>query len=153
MNNDWATPTDLFNLLDDEFRFNVDACAAEWNYKCEKYYTKEDDSLTKNWPTGSVVWCNPPYGNFAGKFVEHAYKQHINQNCTVVCLVPTNTEAKWFHNYALAGELRFIRGRVHFTDKNGKSGRPRFSSMVVIFQNGNPNAGRSSTLNGYRGGK
>lgn len=45
----WATPIDFFKKLDDEFHFTLDPCADESNHKCEKYFTKEDDGLSKNW--------------------------------------------------------------------------------------------------------
>lgn len=153
MNNDWSTPQNLFDLLDSEFQFDVDICAAEWNYKCEKYFTADDDSLSFDWPYGSTVWCNPPYGHTAGKFVEFAYKQSLRQRCTAVCLVPANTETAWFQDFALKGELRFIRGRVHYSDQDGKSGRPRFANVIVIFRPCGTGSGKVSTLNGYKGGK
>lgn len=153
VNNNWSTPQDLFSLLDMEFHFDLDACASSWNAKCKKYYSKDDDALSKDWPWGANVWMNPPYGNFAGKFLKHAYKQSQERSCTVVCLIPTNTETKWFQDYCLNGELRFVRGRVHFKNKAGKIGRPRFSLAVVIFRPNKEGKGLCSTLHGYKGGK
>lgn len=45
----WATPLDLFQKLDQEFHFNLDPCADETNHKCENYYTKADNGLEKDW--------------------------------------------------------------------------------------------------------
>lgn len=45
----WATPQDFFDKLDEEFHFTLDPCADETNHKCEKYYTKEQDGLTFDW--------------------------------------------------------------------------------------------------------
>ena len=45
----WETPQDFFDKLNDEFHFNLDPCATSENAKCPKYYTKEDDGLSKNW--------------------------------------------------------------------------------------------------------
>jgi site-specific DNA-methyltransferase (adenine-specific) len=45
----WATPDAVFETLDQEFNFTLDACATQENHKCEKYYTKKDDGLRKNW--------------------------------------------------------------------------------------------------------
>lgn len=45
----WATPEDFFEELDKEFHFNLDPCADEQNHKCEKYFTKEDNGLSKDW--------------------------------------------------------------------------------------------------------
>lgn len=45
----WATPQDFFDCLDTEFHFDLDPCADEYNHKCEKYFTKNDDGLAQNW--------------------------------------------------------------------------------------------------------
>ncbi len=72
---EWATPQEFFNNLNDEFHFTVDVCATEDNAKCDKYYTRQDDGLAQDW-SGEVVWCNPPYGrempNWIKKCAEHA---------------------------------------------------------------------------------
>lgn len=46
---EWGTPQDLFNELDQEFHFTLDPCATDENHKCETYFTKEDDGLEKSW--------------------------------------------------------------------------------------------------------
>lgn len=46
---DWATPVEVFQKLDAEFHFNLDPCADDQNHKCERYFTKEIDGLSKNW--------------------------------------------------------------------------------------------------------
>lgn len=55
-----ATPQDFFDKLNDEFKFNLDPCATQENAKCEKYFTKEDDGLSKS-RDNQNVFCNPPY--------------------------------------------------------------------------------------------
>lgn len=46
---EWSTPQDLYDKLDSEFHFTLDPCSTHENHKCENYYTKEDDGLTKTW--------------------------------------------------------------------------------------------------------
>ena len=46
---EWYTPQELFNSLDSEFHFNLDPCATPESAKCENYFTKEDDGLSKMW--------------------------------------------------------------------------------------------------------
>ena len=46
---DWGTPQELYNSLNKEFGFTLDACADQSNYKHENYYTIEDDGLKKDW--------------------------------------------------------------------------------------------------------
>lgn len=45
----WSTPQDIYEALDNEFNFNLDPCADESNHKCENFFTQNDDGLTKNW--------------------------------------------------------------------------------------------------------
>ena len=47
--NEWATPKGLFDILDEEFLFELDPCATKDNAKCPKFYTKEDDGLLQDW--------------------------------------------------------------------------------------------------------
>lgn len=58
---DWRTPKDLFDKLNEEFHFTVDLCADDHNHLCDKYYTKENDGFKADL-TGERVYCNPPYG-------------------------------------------------------------------------------------------
>lgn len=46
---EWATPQDFFDALDDEFHFTLDVCANEENHKCERYFSKTDDGLKMDW--------------------------------------------------------------------------------------------------------
>ena len=40
---DWATPQDFFDKLDEEFHFDLDPCADAENAKCKEYFTKEEN--------------------------------------------------------------------------------------------------------------
>ena len=46
---EWATPQKIFDDLNNEFYFTLDACATEQNHKCEKYFTKAEDGLKQSW--------------------------------------------------------------------------------------------------------
>lgn len=52
---EWETPQDVFDALNEEFDFNLDPCATDENHKCEKYYTKEQDGLSQKWGVQSVL--------------------------------------------------------------------------------------------------
>ena len=127
---EWYTPDWLFKELDDEFHFDLDVCATPENAKCERYFSKEQDGLKQEW--AGVCWMNPPYGKEIGLWMKKAYDSAANGN-TVVCLVPARTDTSWFHEYAIKGEVRFLRGRVKFG--GAKHGAP-FPSVVVIFKGG-----------------
>lgn len=50
----WETPQWLFDKLNRIFNFDLDVCANEENHKCERYFTEEDNGLSKNWGGASV---------------------------------------------------------------------------------------------------
>lgn len=124
----WETPQWLFDELDREFDFEIDVCAIPENAKCEKYFTPQMDALKQEWQ--GVCWMNPPYGREIGKWIEKAYKSAQN-GATVVCLLPARTDTKWFHNYCMKGQIRFLKGRLKF---GGSKNSAPFPSMIVIFK-------------------
>ncbi len=128
---EWETPQWLFDQLDEEFHFTIDVAANQENHKCDRYYTAEDDGLSKSWE-GETVWLNPPYGIEARKWVKKAYEESRKHGITVVVLVPSRTDVAWFHDFVYGkAEIRFIRGRLHFS----KSKSPAtFPSMVVVYR-------------------
>lgn len=124
----WSTPQYLFDKLNKRFKFTLDPCASVDNYKCNKYYTENQDGLSQDW-SNEIVFMNPPYGKEIGKWVQKAYEESLN-GATVVCLLPARTDTKWFHNYCLLGSVSFLKGRLKFGDS--KNSAP-FPSMIVIF--------------------
>jgi phage N-6-adenine-methyltransferase len=122
----WPTPQSTFDALDREFGFETDVCAIASNAKCGHYFSPEMDGLAQDWR--GVCWMNPPYGRSISKWMRKAYESSL-QGSTVVCLVPARTDTAWWHDYAMLGEIRFIRGRLQF---NGVKDAP-FPSAVVVF--------------------
>ena len=53
----------------------------------------------------------------------------------IVLLIPARTDTSYFHDYIYGkAEIRFIRGRLRFTDEDGNSANSApFPSMVVIY--------------------
>ena len=133
----WETPQDLFEELNKEFDFTLDACADATNHKCPFYFTKEDDGLSMDWG-GHIVFCNPPYGREIGEWVKKAYETMKNSwnykyKTIVVMLIPSRTDTKWFHEYIYNQpnvKVRFLKGRLKFG--NSKNSAP-FPSMIVVF--------------------
>lgn len=122
----------MFDYINAEFGFTLDACASEHNFKVDNYFTKEDNSLVQDWE--GIVWMNPPYGRTIGEWMKKAFDES-QKGATVVCLVPARTDTAWWHDYAMKGEIRFIRGRVKFQQpgKSGNNSAP-FPSAIVIFR-------------------
>lgn len=126
---EWETPKQFFELYDREFRFTLDVCSTHENKKVERHFTKEDDGLCRSW-CDDVCWMNPPYGREIGKWMKKAFESSLD-GATVVCLVPARTDTAWWHDYAIKGEIRFLRGRLKFG--GCKSSAP-FPSAVVVFR-------------------
>ena len=130
----WCTPQDFYDKLNAEFKFVLDAAASDKTAKCSLFYTPETDGLSQSWNCGGAVFCNPPYGREIGKWVKKAYEE---SKCgqPIVLLIPARTDTSYFHNYIYGkAEIRFIRGRLRFTDDNGNSADPApFPSMVVVY--------------------
>lgn len=124
----WETPNDFFDKYNAIFKFEIDVCALPENAKCEKYFTPEIDGLSQKW-IGSC-WMNPPYGKEISAWMKKAYESSL-QGATVVCLVPSRTDTKWWHEYAMKGEIEFIRGRLKF---GGSKNSAPFPSAIVIFK-------------------
>lgn len=131
---DWCTPQQFFDELDAEFHFVLDAAATHQNSKCKRCFTPEDDGLIQNWDMGGAVYCNPPYGKEIGLWVKKAYEE-AQKGTTIVMLIPARTDTKYFHEYIYhKAEIRFVKGRLKFTDENGiPKGTAPFPSMVVIY--------------------
>ena len=125
----WSTPQDLFDKLNKHFNFQLDVCALPSNAKCIKFYTPEVDGLKQDWNMGVNVWMNPPYGREISKWMDKALKES-EKGATVVCLVPSRTDTRWWHDYAMKGAIYFIRGRLKFG--NAKNSAP-FPSALVVF--------------------
>jgi site-specific DNA-methyltransferase (adenine-specific) len=127
----WSTPIDFFNTLDEEFNFTLDPCCLPSSAKCDNYYTEEDDGLIQPWH--GRVFMNPPYGRVIKHWIKKARDEVACGNAElVVCLVPSRTDTRWFHDYIYnKAEIRFIKGRLKF---GGAKNSAPFPSMVVIFK-------------------
>lgn len=132
----WCTPPELFAELDQEFHFDLDPAATDKSAKCAKYYTPADDGLSKDWG-GCRVFCNPPYGRHIQEWVRKGYEESQKPGTLVVMLIPARTDTSYFHDYIFGGkaEVRFLRGRIKFTDEDGnvKDAAP-FPSAVVVWR-------------------
>jgi phage N-6-adenine-methyltransferase len=124
----WATPQAFFDKYNNKYHFTLDVCASKENAKCAEYFDVEADGLKQTW--GGVCWMNPPYGrNVTDKWMKKAYESSLT-GALVVCLVPARTDTRWWHDYAMKGEITFIKGRLKFG--NSKNAAP-FPSAVVVF--------------------
>jgi len=116
-NQDRRTPISLFKELNDEFKFGLDPCTSTSkpnNLGTKHYFLyPEKDGLKESWVGYGSVFVNPPFKD-AYKWIKKAYEEAKN-GVTSVVLLPSKTETKWWHEYALKSkEIRFISRRVTF---------------------------------------
>ena len=139
----YGTPLHIFDPLNAEFGFTLDPCAEPWSAKCEKYYTKEDDGLSRCWQ-GETVFCNPPYGQYqTEKWVRKAVSEWLKGETTIVLLIPAKTGAVYFHDCVFdlqkvtdKIETRWLKSRIRFIDPETREvakGTGWFSSVVVVY--------------------
>lgn len=112
--NEWYTPQYLFDELNEKYQFTLDPCASHENAKCDKYFTIEDDGLTKDW-SKDIVFMNPPYGRNIKRWIKKAYEESV-KGATVVCLIPARTDTTYWHDYIFnnANNIKFLKGRIKF---------------------------------------
>ncbi|HEY9678696.1 MAG TPA: DNA N-6-adenine-methyltransferase [Drouetiella sp.] len=150
----WRTPPAVFEKLDSEFHFVLDAACTSENCLAPNgnYFDKGIDGLSTNWKeltASGAIWLNPPYSNVR-PWLEKAY----TSECTVVFLITLDCSTKWWQECVKdrAAEVRMVTHRIkflsplgaeHHTKKNG--GGTTTPSAIVIFR---PNF-RGTTSYGY----
>lgn len=129
---EYSTPDWLFEILDNEFHFTLDAAASTENAKCNRYFTSDDDGLSQSWGE-HTVWCNPPFHNkLIGDWVIKAFEASQN-GATVVLLIPTTyREYPWWKKFCVNGQIRFIHPFVRFQRSN-KAGTALKDVVVIVF--------------------
>jgi phage N-6-adenine-methyltransferase len=138
MKNSWGTDPVIFNAMNKEFKFGLDAAANDQNHKCFLYLTKSNDALSKNWReiTCKPVWINPPYGKgYIKKFMQKCIEQK-EFGVTSVLLVPATLDAQWLPINDIS-EIRIVTGgRLSFyhPETNKKVNGNTKGSMFVIFR-------------------
>ena len=104
------TPKDIWESLNNEFKFTIDICASNDNHLCERYYTKENSALNKNWDN-EIAYIHPLFNIYIPKFVEKA----STHKGTFVFLLPASTHTKYFHQFFYNKdnvEIRFLKKPV-----------------------------------------
>ena len=130
----WATPKEFYDKLNQEFNFDFDPCPLNLGE-----ITPENDGLLIEW--GESNFVNPPYSReLKEKFVLKAIEESKKGKLCVM-LLPVSTSTKLFHEHILPNqkEIRFIKGRIKFLGINTKGDyvtnkAPMHDSMIVIFK-------------------
>jgi len=126
-NNDvWLTPPYIIQALG---VFDLDPCAAlnmPWT-TANKHFTIHDNGLCQEWK--GRVWCNPPYGREAFKWLNKLSK-HGNG----IALIFARTETIGFHNeiWNKADAIFFFKGRLKFHYPNGREGNSANAPSCLV---------------------
>jgi phage N-6-adenine-methyltransferase len=134
--NEWYTPREYIDAARDVMgSIDLDPASCETaqaNVKAKRFYTADDDGLSKNW--AGNIWLNPPYskeliGQFSAKVV--AESGRFGQ---AIVLVNNATDTAWFHDLAsVASAVCFLRGRVKFLDRTGKPANTPVQGQTVLY--------------------
>lgn len=110
---EYETPPEIFEPLQKEFDLQLDVCATKENTKCDLFFTKEEDGLTKEWDRS--FWMNPPFGRNLKKWVQKAYEES-QKGVIGVLLLPVRSNTIWWHKYIIdtKAEVRFLKGEIKF---------------------------------------
>lgn len=128
---DWQTPDHIVEAVKALYGgvIDLDPCTSPDNpVGATRFFTKDHDGLTREWPVGSRVYINPPYGRAIGAWVDKA----LDHSGQVVMLLPARTDTKWFqkiYDNRLAS-YGFLRGRLTF---KGAPGPAPFPSVLVYW--------------------
>ena len=149
----WETPPELYNPLNEEFKFGFDLCADENNKKCGHWSsdiektTKEildcKNHLFSGYNLVDTYWINPPYskGNIDLCMADVSQLNDIGK--VIVSLTRFDPTAKWFKDNVdgVACEVRMLDKRVKFINEAGNSsGSYPFPCCVSIFRGYRPRA-------------
>ncbi len=133
-NDEWLTPPEIVRALGP---FDLDPCAPvvrPWD-TATKHYNKNDDGLKLPWD--GRVWCNPPFGREAVKWLDRAMA-HNNG----IVLLPARTETSMFYRYVwpYADAILFIKGRPHFHYVDGTRAKSNSGAPICLIAYGHQNA-------------
>ena len=145
---EWYTPKWIIDaLVMGEGKFDLDPCSPPKRLFeiAGKYYTKEDNGLTKEWRGN--VWLNPPYSRkLVVKFIEKLAKHGKG-----IALLFNRMDTALWHDviFPTADAMLIMRGRVKFIDSglNGRGGATS-GSILVAWGKENAECLRKSAIEG-----
>lgn len=122
----WLTPPEILAAVGP---FDLDPCASldrPWDTAAE-HYTVDDDGLSRSW--SGLVWCNPPFGPEAGRWLERCADHY-----EAVALVPARTETRWFVStvWNRATSILFLHGRPHFHYPDGRRAKANSGAPICL---------------------
>ncbi len=136
-NDEWLTPPHIIEALG---VFDLDPCSPidrPWA-TAANHYTLEDNGLNKDW--AGRVWCNPPYGLEAAKWLSR-----LADHGRGIALIFARTETRMFFKevWPKASAVLFIEGRLYFHYVDGSRAKANSGAPSVLVAYG---AGEAKAL-------
>jgi len=158
LSDQWQTPQSLYDFLDKEYGFLIDACATAENTRCLNFFK---DCLAVDWKEEAeklfgpkyvkkgAIFMNPPYSD-PELFLQKAWES--SKGIKVVCLVSnsiitckyidfldkTNRESNNPCREFVPGlEIKFLRRRTNFYHPKKRSSSPTGGCMLLIMDRRN----------------
>jgi len=123
---DWLTPPELLAALGE---FDLDPCASQYQpwRTAREQFTIEQDGLARTWR--GRVWCNPPYGPHAEKFL-----RRMAEHGDGIALIFARTETRAFQEWCWrhADAMLFLAGRLRFRLPGGGTAGPAGAPSVLV---------------------
>jgi phage N-6-adenine-methyltransferase len=143
---DWITPPYILEQLGE---FDLDPCASHYQ---KKLYAKEnwfieDNALFKEWDSNKRIWCNPPYGTKAEKFIRRLSKQGNG-----IALIFARIDTKLWHEviFRYADAIFIFKGRLKFYNTEGNEGDcAGAASALISFGEENAKILANTTFEGH----
>ena len=115
------------------------ATAQQW-IRATHYFTKDDDGLRQSWFISGVggaitVWCNPPYGNMAQKFLAKAISSFEAGEISAAILLLGAGRSKWRRELLpKCSAICRLSNRLSFIDASGQPicGNSKDSDLVLV---------------------
>jgi hypothetical protein len=124
--NEAYTPPWVFDAMG--LRFDLDVAAppgGPWHVPADRYYTAAHDGLAQPWD--GLVWCNPPYSNFA----PWAERWADHDRGVLMGLVASRQD--WRSRIYAAADAIYI-GQVNFSRPDGTSIKFGWTAIFVAFR-------------------
>jgi hypothetical protein len=138
---EWLTPPEIIEKLG---QFDLDPCSPinrPWS-TAKTHYTINDDGLDLPW--FGRVWCNPPYGLEAAKWLD---KLASHGNGIALIFARTETQMFFDHVWAKAHAILFLKGRLYFHHVDGSRASANAGAPSVLIAYGKDNIDCLATNN------
>lgn len=129
---EWQTPSDFFNALNDRFDFSYDLAATRENSKAPLCFTKEDNSLSKNWNrVKGNCWMNPPF-SLAKEFFKKASE---SRNKIVAIYKAANMETEVWQKYIFPhAKVHVLGKRLNYEAQGERKNGVTFGSALIFYR-------------------